>query len=41
MLDDIREKHDVVDITNGIMKENFLVEMEHALGIRRSILACN
>ena len=37
LLDDIREKYNVVDIAEGIMKENFLLEMECALGIRRRI----
>ena len=37
LLDDIGEKYNVVDIAEGIMKENFLLEMECALGIRRRI----
>ena len=34
-LNDLREKYGVVDIVDGIMKDDFLVEMEHVLGIRR------
>ena len=37
LLDDIREKHAVTNVAEGIMNENFLLEMEHALGIRRRI----
>ena len=29
-----REKYDVVDIDNGIMNENYLLEMEGILGIK-------
>ena len=29
-----REKYSVVDVENGVMNENFLVEMEHTLGIK-------
>ena len=35
LLNHIREKYNVIDITNGIFNENFLLEMECILGIKR------
>ena len=35
MLIEIREKYSVVDVVQGVMKENFLLEMERVFGIRR------
>ena len=29
-----REKHNVIDIETGVMNENFLIEMEHILGVK-------
>ena len=37
MLNDIRQKYNVVNVAEGVMNESFLLEMERALGIRRSI----
>ena len=36
MLDTIREKYNVVNVEDGIMQENFLIEMERILGIERT-----
>ena len=36
MLDTIREKYHVANVVDGIMQENFLLEMERTLGIERT-----
>ena len=36
MLDTIREKYNVENVVDGIMQENFLLEMERILGIERT-----
>ena len=36
MLVTIREKYNVVNVEDGIMQENFLIEMERILGIERT-----
>ena len=36
MLDTIREKYNVVNVEDGTMQENFLIEMERILGIERT-----
>ena len=38
-LNDIREKYNVENVAEGVMKENFLLEMELKLKIGRAILA--
>ena len=35
VLIEIREKYSVVDVVQGVMKENLLLEMERVFGIRR------
>ena len=39
MLNDIREKYSVQNVAEGVMKENFLLEMEQKLEVGRTILA--
>ena len=37
LLDEIRERYDVTDVVEGVMKENFLLEMERVLGVCRRV----
>ena len=39
LLNDIREKYSVQNVAEGVMKENFLLEMERKLEIGRTIFA--
>ena len=37
LLNNIREKYGIVDVVDGIMEDNFLLEMERTPGIERMI----